>query len=155
MRKFKASVLAGFAAALCLAQTATEYDSPAVNRVAARFNCDCGCKLRMDCQMQPGCGVCKRAKLQILELQNQGKTDEQIVDQFVKENGADILAVPPGILGVAGPYIALAIGLGFVVLVIRRYLRPRPAPAGAETPAGDPLLDRYQAQIEKDLEKLD
>jgi cytochrome c-type biogenesis protein CcmH/NrfF len=136
-----------------VAQTATEYDSPAVNRVAAKFNCNCGCKLRMDCLMQPGCGVCKAAKLKILELQKQGRSDAQIVAAFVAENGPDILAVPPGAFGVVGAYTALALGLGVVVLTIRRYLRPRPAASGA---AGeDALLGKYQEQIEKDLAKLD
>ena len=109
--------------ALCLAQTATEYDSAAVNRVAGKLNCGCGCKLRMDCQMQPGCGVCKAAKLKILALQSQGRPDNDILSQFVTENGKDIVVVGPGFMGAATPYAALAVGLGVVLLVIRRYVR--------------------------------
>ena len=155
MRKFRASLLVGLATVFYLAQTATEYDSPSVMHIAGMFNCSCGCKLRMDCQMQPGCGVCKAASLKILDLQKQGRGEKQIVDQFIAENGAEVLAVSPGIGGIAGPYIALALGLGIVVLALRRYLKPRVAPAEAASAPSDPLLDRYQAQIEKDLEKLD
>lgn len=155
MKKLRASVLVGVTAALCLAQTATEYDAPPVMRIAGRLNCSCGCKLRMDCQMQPGCGVCKAARLKILDLQKQGKSDQQIIDQFVAENGPDVLAVPPGTFGVVGAYTALGIGLAIVLFAIRRYLRPRPAVAPAGPATDDPLLNKYQAQIEKDLEKLD
>src|SRR3954467_3420158 len=109
MRKFKAGILVSVATVLCLAQTATEYDSPSINHIAGRLNCSCGCKLHMDCQMQPGCGVCKAAKLKILDLQKQGRSDDQIINQFVAENGADVLAVPPGTFGTVGSYGALAI----------------------------------------------
>ena len=154
MRKLKASFLVAVATVLCLAQTATEYDSPSVNHVAAMLNCSCGCKLHMNCQMQPGCGTCKAAKLKILELQQQGRSQQQIVDQFIGENGPDILAVPPGLVGSAGSYGALAVGLGIVILAIRSYLKPKPATAN-QAPVEDALLNKYQAQIDKDLEKLD
>ena len=154
MRKLKASFLVGVATVLCLAQTATEYDSPSVNHVAGMLNCDCSCKLRMDCQMQPGCGTCKAAKLKILELQRAGKTEQQIVDQFIAEKGPDILAVPPGTFGTLGSYGALAIGFGIVLLAIRSYLTKRPVAVG-EAPVEDALLSKYQSQIDKDLEKLE
>jgi cytochrome c-type biogenesis protein CcmH/NrfF len=145
-----------FLTALCLAQTATEYDSPTVLRVAGKLNCSCGCKLRMDCQMQPGCGVCKAARLKILDLQKQGKSERQIIDVFIAEEGPDVLAVPPGTLGTMAPYGALALGLGVVIFALRRYLGPKVAVAGAATPAeNDELLNKYQDQIDKDLEKLD
>jgi len=147
--------LVGVAAVVCMAQTATEYDSPSVTHIAGMLNCSCGCKLRMDCQMQPGCGTCKAAKLKILALQQQGQNEQQIVNAFVAENGPDILAVAPGLFGSTGPYIALTIGLGIVLLALRSYLKPRAQAAGTEAPVEDALLNRYQAEIEKDLEKLD
>jgi cytochrome c-type biogenesis protein CcmH/NrfF len=141
---------------ICLGQTATEYDSPSVNNIAAKLNCSCGCKLRMDCQMQPGCGTCKAAKLKILELQKQGRSEGQILDQFVGENGADIIATPPGNFGAAASYSALAVGLGVVLFAIRRYLKPATAATdGPAAPVDDRLLSKYQAEIDKDLEKLD
>ena len=69
--KTKASLLVLLATALCLAQTATEYESPAVNHIAGMLNCNCGCKLRMDCVMPPTgiCPVCKAAKMRIANMQ--------------------------------------------------------------------------------------
>ena len=153
--KTKASLLVILATALCLAQTATEYESPAVNHVAGKLNCNCSCKLRMDCVMPPTgiCGVCKAAKIRIANMQKDGKSEKQILDTFVAENGASVLAVSPGKFGNSAPYIALLMGLGVVFLVIRRYRHLRPAPV---VPAGDDAtLSRYHDQIEKDLSKLE
>jgi len=155
VRTWRASLLIAVATALCLAQTATEYESPEVNHVAGMLNCTCGCHLRMDCVMPPTgiCPVCKAAKIRIANMKQEGKSDGQILDQFVAENGAGILAVSPGLFGNSAPYIALFVGLGLVFLAIRHYRRLRPAPA---IPAGDDAaLSRYHDQIEKDLSKLD
>jgi hypothetical protein len=154
-RTWKAGVLVVIATALCLAQSATEYESPAVNHIAGMLNCTCGCHLRMDCVMPPTgiCPVCKAAKIRIASMQQEGKSQGQILDQFVAENGASILAISPGPWGNATPYLALILGLGVVFLSIRYYRRLRPAPA---VPAGDDAaLSRYHDQIENDLSKLE
>src|SRR5689334_10097235 len=153
--KTKASLLVLLATALCLAQTATEYESPAVNHIAGMLNCTCGCHLRMDCVMPPTgiCPVCKAAKIRIANMQKENMSQSQILNTFVAENGASILAANPGPFGNTAPYIALALGLGLVVWAIRRYRHMRPAPA---VPAGDDAaLARYHDQIEKDLSKLE
>jgi cytochrome c-type biogenesis protein CcmH/NrfF len=154
-RTWKASLLIAAIAALCLAQTADEYESPEVNHIAGKLNCSCGCKLRMDCVMPPTgiCPVCKAAKIRIANMRKDGKDDQQVLGQFVAENGAAVLAISPGPFGNAAPYIALLMGLGVVFAVIRRYRHLRPAP---RVPAGDDAaLARYHDQIEKDLSKLE
>jgi cytochrome c-type biogenesis protein CcmH/NrfF len=136
------------AAGLCFAQTAVDLDSEPVNRVAKKMLCNCGCAQDMTCKMEPGCGICKRAKTQIFQLQSAGKSDPQILDQFVAENGKQILAITPGVVGTAGPFVALSLGAILVVLVIKRYRKPH----AAEVPEIDPdVLER----INKDLAKLD
>jgi len=153
--KTKASLLVLLATAFCLAQTANEYESPDVIHVAGMLNCNCGCHLRMDCVMPPTgiCPVCKAAKIRIANMKKEGKSDQQILDQFVAENGASVLAVSPGPWGNATPYLALTLGLALVLLSIRYYRRVRPAPAVA--PGDDATLSRYHDQIEKDLSKLE
>src|SRR6185369_12772264 len=108
MRKLKASILVAAATAFCLAQTATEYESPEVMHVAGMLNCNCSCHLRMDCVMPPSglCGVCKAARIRIANMKKEGKSDSQILDTFVAENGPDVLAVSPGPFGNTAPYIA-------------------------------------------------
>ena len=144
MRKF--SLLLAVATGFCFAQSAVDLDSDPVNRVAKKLLCNCGCAQDMACKMEPGCGICKRAKTQIFALQTEGKSDSQILDQFVAENGKQILAITPGLFGTAGPFVALSLGAIVVVMVIKRYRKPH------AVPEIDPdVLER----INKDLAKLD
>ncbi|MGA3190109.1 MAG: cytochrome c-type biogenesis protein CcmH [Bryobacteraceae bacterium] len=147
MRKF--SLILALAAGFSVAQTAVDLDSEPVNRVARKLACTCGCAQDMSCKMEPGCGICKRAKTKIFALQTAGKSDSQILDDFVSENGKQILNITPGLFGTAGPFVALSLGAILVLLVIRRYRKPRLA---GDLPEIDPhVLER----INKDMAKLD
>jgi cytochrome c-type biogenesis protein CcmH/NrfF len=151
MPKWKTSLLIAIMTMAALAQTATDLESPAVNRVAAHLNCSCGCKLNMACRMPPDgrCPVCQMNKAKILAMQQAGSSDQQILDKYVAENGKDILVIPPGAAGVIGPYVVLGLGLIAVFFTIRRYMQRKPSVAAAE-------IDRATLdQIEKDLAKLD
>ncbi len=150
MRKWKSSLLIAIMMVAALGQTATEMDSPQINRIASKLKCNCGCNQNMACVMPPGCPVCKMNKAKMVNMQKAGMSDQQILDQYVAENGKDILVIPPGVGGVLGPYIALGLGLLLVLWTIRRYTRPR------LTPAGDAPVDAATlAQIEKDTANLD
>jgi len=143
------------------AQSAEEMESPAVNRVAKRLNCPCGCKTNMACRMDPyPCRTCWDNKKKIIAMQKAGMSDDQILASFAQEMGPAVVVVPPGILGSISFYAAAAIGLVAVLLLIRKYSRKAPAVAvGAAgvpgSPDDDPLLTRYHDQIEKGTEKLD
>jgi cytochrome c-type biogenesis protein CcmH/NrfF len=138
-------------AAVALAQSASEWDSSAVNGIAAKLHCNCSCKQDIACTMPPyPCPVCKMNKVRIFNMLSQGMTESQILDTYVQENGKDVLEQRAGAEGLIGPIAAIAFGLALVILVIRRMRRQNAAvPAG---PAVDPAV---LAQIEKDLEKLD
>ncbi|HEV2687383.1 MAG TPA: hypothetical protein VGV35_02480, partial [Bryobacteraceae bacterium] len=84
MRRFRNSLLVlGFAAASIFAQTAEELESPAVNRVAEKLLCPCGCKMNMACRMEPyPCQTCWSNKKKIFKLQAAGLSDQAILDQF-------------------------------------------------------------------------
>lgn len=150
MRELKTSLLIAVVAVLALAQTAPPWDTREINAIAGKLNCNCGCKQNMACQMQPGCPVCKANKQKMLAMRQAGMNESQILDQFVKEQGKDVLVVPAGAMGTVGPYAALTLGLGLVILAIRRLLgrKPAAADAGEVDPA---VLEK----IEKDLAKLD
>ena len=49
-----ASFLVGIMMAAAIGQTATEMDSPQINRIAAKLKCNCGCNQNMACVMPPG-----------------------------------------------------------------------------------------------------
>jgi cytochrome c-type biogenesis protein CcmH/NrfF len=136
------------------AQSAEELESPAVNRVAEKLLCNCGCKMNMACRMEPyPCRVCWENKKKILKMQTAGLSDQAILDQFAHEQGKEVVANPPGMMGSLSMYSAAFLGLILVVWVIRRYRR-KGAVAGAAS-THDPELARYHDQIEKEVEKLD
>jgi cytochrome c-type biogenesis protein CcmH/NrfF len=155
MRRFRTSFLLVVMVAAALAQTASDLDSPAVNRVAAKLKCNCGCNQNMACVMPPGCPVCKTNKTKIFGMQKAGMDDRQILDQYVAENGKDIIVIPPGLGGFAGPYIALGLGLLVVLWTIRRYM-PKSGLAAAGAAGAAPGVDAdLMARIEKDTADLD
>ena len=156
MRRLRNSllVLSLFTGA-CLAQSAEELESLAVNRIATRLNCPCGCKTNMACRMDPyPCRTCWENKKKILKMEQAGMSDGQILAAFQQDLGPDVVAVPPGIIGSLLSYTAAALGFILVVFVIRKYRHKETAVASAPLPH-DPLLDRYHDQIEKETEKLD
>ena len=156
MRRLRNSflVLALFVAP-SFAQSAEELESPAVNRVAEKLLCNCGCKMNMACRMEPyPCRTCWENKKKILKFQSAGLSDQAILDRFAQEQGKDVVANPPGMMGSLSMYSAAFIGLILVVWVIRRYSR-KGALAAAAGPAHDPELERYHDQIEKEVDKLD
>ena len=126
-------------------------DSPQINRIAAKLKCSCGCNQNMACVMPPGCPVCKTNKAKMVNMQKSGMSDQQILDQYVAENGKDILVVPPGIAGVLGPYVALTFGIAaWWCGPSAVYMRPRTA-----APNGPPIDPATLARIEKDMANLD
>jgi cytochrome c-type biogenesis protein CcmH/NrfF len=150
-KTLKTAFLVLVLAAVALAQSASEWDSHAVNAIAAKLKCSCGCKQDIACTMPPyPCPVCKMNKIRIFNMMNSGMTEQQILDTYVKEQGPDVLVVHPGLAGNIGPWAAVAGGLMLVILLIRR-LRMRTAAAPASAPVDPAVLE----QIEKDLDKLD
>ena len=155
MRRLRASIfVVALMGAPLFAQSAEELESPAVNRVAGKLLCPCGCKMNMTCRMDPyPCQTCWSNKKKILSMQQAGLSDTAILDQFKKDMGEDVVAVHPGVLGSISFYAAAVVGLILVLWVIRKYTRPAPvATAGL---ADEAVLDRYHDQIEKEVEKLD
>jgi cytochrome c-type biogenesis protein CcmH/NrfF len=155
LQKFKAGLLIAVAASLCVAQTASEYETPQINGIAKKLNCNCGCNLDMACVMPPSgvCPICRENKIKMANMLKSGMTEQQILDQYVKEQGPAVLVHQPGVLGFTGPYIALALGGLALFFVIGRLKKLKPAPV--VSPASDAELAKYQAQIDKDLDKLD
>jgi hypothetical protein len=156
MRRLRISFfLMALIGAPVFAQSYEELESPAVNRVADKLLCPCGCKMTMTCRMDPyPCQTCWTNKKKIFAMQKAGLSDQAILDQFKQDMGADVVAVHPGVLGSISFYAAAGLGLILVVWVIRRYRRPTPVAAEANLADRD-VLDQYHEQIEKEVEKLD
>src|SRR5271157_2315822 len=112
MRRLRTSLLIlSLAAGGCFAQSAEELESPAVNRIATRLNCPCGCKTNMACRMDPyPCRTCWDNKKKILKMQQDGMSDQAILDQFGRDMGKEVVAVQPGVMGSLSFYTAAVLG---------------------------------------------
>jgi hypothetical protein len=149
MPKWKVSVVLLAIGTVGLAQTASDLDAPAVQRVAQRVMCSCGCKLNMTCLMPPGlCSVCQKGKAKIYAMQAQGKPDAAILDEFVKDGGLESLIASAGAMGVAVPCGAFLLGLGLVIWKIRRYTGTQSIDAPEPDTAIAKLTEQYLAGTE-------
>ena len=148
-------VLAFFGVLLAVyAQDPTSYLTPDVLRVGSRLACRCaGCRNTVgDCPMLH-CGSSDPIRRRIFQMQKQGMSDDAIVDTFVKEEGIVALATPPShgvgpIITWIGPGVALLLGFGVYSWYVRR-IRQQPAPL---MPVDQAVLDRFQAQIDRELD---
>jgi cytochrome c-type biogenesis protein CcmH len=142
-------------AVAALAQTASEKPSVDVRRVGARLQCQCGCKDSVATCSMLECHFSKPAKERIAQMQSVGMNDSQIVQAFVRDYGNGIYLAPPNVFGWIVPYAVVGIGLLGILMVLRRYIKPRAMTELGPVEIDDPALAKYKDQIEKDLANLD
>ena len=151
MRRFKNSFLLVILAVTALAQTASEKPSLDVRRVGMRLQCQCGCKDSVATCSMLECGFSKPAKEKIARMLALGMSDQQIIDDFVREYGPGIYLSPPSAFGWIVPYASVGFGLVVICLFLKKYRKPRPLAEIGPIELDDPELARYKDQIEKDL----
>jgi cytochrome c-type biogenesis protein CcmH len=141
-----------------VAQVSSELITPEIRRVGSRLACLCkSCTNSVgDCAML-ACHYSKPAREKIRDMQAAGKSDEEIVASFVKEQGRQALVVPPndGFMALAWwlPPVMVGFGLAMIYWFIRRMRKPEAAILRPGVDAA--TLERYKDSIEKDLAKLD
>jgi cytochrome c-type biogenesis protein CcmH/NrfF len=148
-------IVTALIAAAAFAQTAAEKPTTDVRRVGMRLKCKCGCGDSVASCSMLECGFSKPAKEKIARMQAVGMSDQQIIDDFVRENGPDIFLAPPSAYGWAIPYAGVGIGLLVIWAFIRKYRKPRPLAELGTIELDDPALAKYKDQIEKDLANLE
>src|SRR3954447_15752410 len=126
MQRFRSSLLVLMVAVVALAQTASEKPSVDVRRVGARLQCQCGCKDSVATCSMLECHFSKPAKERIAQMQSVGMTDEQIVQSFIRDYGMAVYLAPPNAFGWIIPYASLGLGLVVIVMILRKYVKPRP-----------------------------
>ncbi len=157
-RQWQSRILAAFVAALFLAHGATPLSNDRVRALGNMLHCKCGCHASVtECNMLQ-CHFSDPVRQELLTMVEAGRSNDDILDTMVGKHGKDVLRKPPAegfyMLSYAMPYVGLAAGLALIGLLLRFYLRRRPAAALAAGEAS-PELNRYQAQIDKDLSDLD
>jgi cytochrome c-type biogenesis protein CcmH/NrfF len=126
--------------------------SPEVLSVGSKLACDCGCPHEpLDvCR----CGTAQRYRLEMASLFNQGMDEDQVLAAMVEKYGSGLLAEPPNTVAgifakrVAPPLLAL-IGIGLVLLVIRRLRGAKAAPLAAA--GGAEVEDEYLSRVDDEL----
>ena len=126
-----------------------------------RMVCMCGCKqILAECN-HVGCTM-STSMLHKLDAEvASGKSDDLILQAFVQQFGAEVIAEPPakGFNWLAWIMPFAVVGVGFLVVrtVLSRWSRPVPATGGApsrSSGAGSPVspevLDRIRRETEED-----
>ncbi len=131
---------------------------------AARFHdlghqmmCICGCgQILLECN-HVGCPDSDGMRNELMAAVTRGDSDSLVEQAFVQKYGPTVLAAPPA----AGfdraayivPFVALFLGAGLVVLVMRVWRnRPAPALAGRVPSARDAELEKFREQANRETE---
>jgi cytochrome c-type biogenesis protein CcmH/NrfF len=155
LRQWNLKLLAAFLFALvCIwAQDPTSLLTPGVMRVGEKLACRCGtCRNTVaNCPMLR-CHYTEPMRTRIKAMQDEGKSDKDIVDMIVQQEGVVALAAPPGsgwgLFTWVMPGLALVAGFGLYSWWVRRNRQPEQAPV---TEGDRAVLNRFRDQIESEL----
>ena len=132
-------------------------DDARFNSVGHRMMCTCGCgQVLLECN-HVGCQSSDKMRNELLAALDRGDSDDLILQGFVQNYGPTVIASPTatGFNRVAWimPFVALAFGMAFVVVVVRSW-KNKPAPAladGITIPKGAEL-DQFRARARKETD---
>jgi len=133
-------------------------DSIRFNKLGHRMMCACGCgQILLECN-HVGCSYSDKMRNELIASLDRAESDDLILQGFVQNYGPTVIAAPTvtGFNRVAWvmPFLALAMGMAFVVLVVRSW-RNKPTPAladGIVVSRGHELDDyKRKARQETDL----
>ncbi len=145
-----------------------------VKAVEHRLQCTCGCTLDIyTCRTTDfTCTYSPALHLEVLALQDQGKSADEIVAAFVEKYGEDVLMAPKpegfNIAGYVVPGILITlVGTVMIVILRRRALRtvalagpagtaPVPGPGALAGVSGAPAASQSELdRLERELRELD
>ena len=120
--------------------TAADIDA-AYQVIEKQLKCSCGCGLDIytcrttdfNCTYSPG------LHRQVVELGQQGKTAQEIIDAFIAQYGQQVLMAPPkrgyNLIGYLLPGVVILVAAGFLLFMLNRWTRVAAAKAAATGPA--------------------
>ena len=133
-------------------------DSDRFNKLGHRMMCACGCgQILLECN-HVGCSYSDKMRNELIASLDRAESDDLILQGFVQNYGPTVIAAPTvtGFNRVAWvmPFLALGLGIAFVVLVVRSWKnKPTPALADGIIVSQGRELDDYKrtARQETDL----
>ena len=140
------------------ATLAQSFDEEGYEKAIAAIRCDCGCHPQSfkDC----ACPHAQKMRNSIRAMVQSGKSGDEVIAEFVAEQGEQALIVPPAtrpfnLLVWIGPLIGLVLALGGMVLLLRRWTG-RPASLAETAVAAPDSPDAvYLARLQRELEEFD
>jgi cytochrome c-type biogenesis protein CcmH/NrfF len=128
------------------------------DKLGHRMMCACGCgQILLECN-HVGCSYSDKMRNELIASLDRAESDDLILQGFVQNYGPTVIAAPTatGFNRIAWvvPFLALALGMAFVVLVVRSWKnKPTPALAdGIVIPHAGELDDfKRRARRETDL----
>jgi cytochrome c-type biogenesis protein CcmH/NrfF len=142
--------------------TAGDNDA-AIQAIEKQLKCTCGCNQDVyTCRTTDfNCTTSPAMHERVLQLAAGGQTAQEIIDQFVREHGVQILMAPPkrgfNLAGYFLPTALILAAAALLVLALRRWARTAASP-GAAAPAGpapSAVLDASSAELERLRRELD
>ena len=127
------------------------------NELGHQMMCICGCnQILLECN-HVGCPDSDGMRNELMEAVNRGDSDSLVEQAFVQKYGPTVLAAPTntGFDRTAWivPFVALALGLTLVVMVIRAWKnRPTPAIADGLKLIGGAELEQFREKARKDTD---
>jgi len=137
--------------------------SARAKEVGMKLKCLCkGCDMSAGGCAHPGgsfSGPCDTAKAELREVDDllaQGQSEQQIIDVFVRKYGTIAYVEPPkhgfGLVAWLMPILYSIVGLGVVVLVVRKWAQHKPAAMAAGPHVSQEALERARAQAARETE---
>ena len=127
------------------------------NELGHQMMCICGCgQILLECN-HVGCPSSDGMRNELMTAVSRGDSDSLVEQSFVQKYGPTVLAAPTGTgfdrTAWIVPFVALGLGIGVVVLVIRAWKnRPAPAIAGGLRPVRGAELEQFRDQARKETE---
>lgn len=153
-----AAAIFAIAALAAAAQASSRPAQASLEQVGNQVYCQCGCVTVLNhCPHLPSeCQSRAQMTGTILAGVKRGKSDSAILADLVNQFGVHVLASPPSngfnITVWILPGIALVIGLGLVIVLVRRW-RAR-TPAQDEPAPETPVDSRIMAAVEEEMERV-
>jgi len=138
--------------------TAADNDA-ALQAIEKQIHCTCGCNLDVyTCRTTDfTCAVSPAMHARVVSLAREGKTGQQILDEFVRENGVAILMAPPkhgfNLAGYFVPSFVIVVAGAILTLVLRRWARAVPAPV-APRPSAVAASPEELERLRRELDRL-
>ena len=139
--------------------TAADNDA-AIQAIEKQIHCTCGCNQDVyTCRTTDfTCTTSPAMHQRVVALAKQGKNGEQILEQFVRDNGVAILMAPPkrgfNLAGYFVPSLVIVVAGAILTLVLRRWARAAPPPSTSRSPSAQTGTPEELERLRRELDRL-